>query len=499
MNNQLEKNLSSALSQMVPDDLYERIERELDTKQERNVTPMKKNSNQKSVSRKRPIRLLSAAVAACLVLAVGLWGGTYYQNNLVVDSVVDIDVNPSIELNTNRKDKVISAVPINEDAEAILDGMSLKNTDLNVAVNAIIGSMVQQGYLIPGEENSILVSVSNENAEKARTVRNLVLTDIDSSLNTNQVDAAVINQTVESTTEAEAFAKAHQITVGKAVLVLNLAAKDASLDAEELASMSLKELAALVQEKNINISDIVDYDADDSIWENLNDAMEEVDENTSNGNAAQTSGLITAAEAKEIALKEAGINADDATFVKAKQDYENGVAVYEVEFLSGGKEYEYDIDAATGAILKQEIEAEDKNDRNTNKSDNTKNTNNNDDANNTKNTNNNNDANSTKNTNNTNNADSTQAAEPKSDTAGAAAGADTNTNSGEGITKEQAQEIALKHAGLTADEVQKLEVEKDRENGTIVYEVEFEKDRTEYSYEISAEDGTILHNETEID
>lgn len=476
MNNQLEKNLSSALSQMVPDDLYERIERELEFNQERDVISMKKNINQKSVSRKRPLRLLSTAVAACLLLAVGFGSATYYHNNLAVDSIVDIDVNPSIEISTNRKDKVISAVPINEDAEAILDGMTLKNTDLKVAVNAIIGSMVQQGYLTAGGDNSILVTVQNDNAEKAQSVRNLVLTDIDSTLESNQVQAAVINQTVESSTEAETFAKNHQISLGKAVLVLNLAAKDSSLDPETLATMSLKDLAALVQEKNIDISDIVDYDADDSIWENLHEAVEEVDENQSIQSAVSSGDVITAANAKEIALKDAGVAAEQATFVKAKLDNEDGGLVYEVEFLSNNCEYEYDIDAATGEILKREIEGEKKNSGNSGNSSST----------------------GKAATNNSPSKDSTdKAATNNSSKNSADKTASTNTDSG--ITAEKAQEIALNHAGLSASEVQKLEVEKDTEHGVLIYDVEFEKGQTEYSYEISVEDGSILSYEKEVD
>lgn len=60
--------------------------------------------------------------------------------------------------------------------------------------------------------------------------------------------------------------------------------------------------------------------------------------------------LITEAKAKEIALTHAGVSASDATFVKAKLDYDDGVSEYEVEFYVASKEYDYDIDAITGAI-----------------------------------------------------------------------------------------------------------------------------------------------------
>ena len=55
-------------------------------------------------------------------------------------------------------------------------------------------------------------------------------------------------------------------------------------------------------------------------------------------------GQITLEQAKETALKHAGLKADAVTFVKAEQDYENGKLVYEVEFVTndGGKVVEYD-------------------------------------------------------------------------------------------------------------------------------------------------------------
>ena len=79
--------------------------------------------------------------------------------------MIGIDVNPSIELSVNRNEKVLQANPLNEDAETILDDMNLKNVDLDIAVNALIGSMVRNGYL-DELDNAILVTVSNENEKK---------------------------------------------------------------------------------------------------------------------------------------------------------------------------------------------------------------------------------------------------------------------------------------------------------------------------------------------
>ena len=60
------------------------------------------------------------------------------------------------------------------------------------------------------------------------------------------------------------------------------------------------------------------------------------------------------------------------------------------------------------------------------------------------------------------------------------------------LTKEEAEQIALDHAGLKADQVTYLHTEYEIDNGVPQYEVEFHHDTWEYDYEIHAETGEIL-------
>lgn len=62
----------------------------------------------------------------------------------------------------------------------------------------------------------------------------------------------------------------------------------------------------------------------------------------------------------------------------------------------------------------------------------------------------------------------------------------------EGISIEKAKEIALKKAGLSADEVFFKKESYDFDDGRWVYDIEFVKDRIEYSAEILISDGTIV-------
>lgn len=65
---------------------------------------------------------------------------------------------------------------------------------------------------------------------------------------------------------------------------------------------------------------------------------------------------ITLDKAQEIALIQANVNAADAVFADKEFDFDDGVAVFELEFTANGKEYDYDVDAVTGKVLKAQHE-----------------------------------------------------------------------------------------------------------------------------------------------
>ena len=80
---------------------------------------------------------------------------------------------------------------------------------------------------------------------------------------------------------------------------------------------------------------------------------------------------------------------------------------------------------------------------------------------------------------------------------------ETKNETGQGgetrLTGSQAVAKALEHAGLSASQVKELECELDYEDGKPVYEIEFKYGDTEYEYEISAYDGSVVSSKTEKD
>ena len=94
-----------------------------------------------------------------------------------------------------------------------------------------------------------------------------------------------------------------------------------------------------------------DYEIDAS----TNAVLESKQEQNSRpgGTAAQQPGSFIGEEAaKSAALSHAGISASDAGYVQCELDEDDGRWIYELEFRAGSVEYEYEIDASSGTVVK---------------------------------------------------------------------------------------------------------------------------------------------------
>ena len=155
-----------------------------------------------------------------------------------------------------------------------------------------------------------------------------------------------------------------------------------------------------------------------------------------------------------IALSRAGLTADEVTVTELKLEWDDGVRVYDIDFLLAGKtEYEYEIDAVTGEIREESIET-------------------------------------------------VRTAAPKTGNTGAKTGAPAGSGQKEAfnapISVEDAKTIALERAGKRADEVTFGKAKLERDDGVWSYEIEFFVPGVmEYEYEIDAETGAVLEEDVE--
>ncbi len=427
----IERKIKKAVEVATPD-VLDRVLSQCDSN--RKVMKMENN-------KKRSIFKGIIGVAAAIALvAVGAFGYSLLDNGNgaapapdidVEYAVVTLDVNPSVEIHVTADQKVMEVKALNEDGKKVLGDMNFKDADVKVAVNAIVGSMVKNGY-ISELANSVLISVDSENAEVGKSLEIGLLNEVQKLFENDKFSGAVLSQSVNSDSAVKEKAKAYGISVGKVQLINKIVASDSRYSFEQLSGLSINELNLLsASGKEISSAVVADGIASEGKY-------------------------IGRGKAKQIALNHAGVKESDIFGFDLDMDFDNGKMVYEIDFHVGNVEYEYDINALDGSVVKHEKEADDDIIHESVKPNN-------------------------------------------GDGAGNGAGNGASDGAGSYIGAEAARDAALKHAGLKLADVRELEVELDRDRGVVEYEVEFKSNGYEYDYEIDAKSGAIKHFNKEID
>jgi ABC-type ATPase involved in cell division/uncharacterized membrane protein YkoI len=241
-----------------------------------------------------------------------------------------LDVNPSIEIMSNKLNKVVELNPLNDDAKELLKHYKVDNNSLNKVIIDLADLMVLKGYISGGKDNLVMISVDDD------TVNQKVVDKLNKAiaayLQNKQIEATIFNQAIPKNQDSKETVKE---VVAKKINKL-----DDNKTYEELLKMSVKDLIEYAEERNITPQSLFDRIV------RINKKDEPKDPND----------IITVEKAKEIALELV-----DGEIVKFKLDKDVDDLKYEIEIISkaNGKKYEIEIDAYTGKVLKFEIDNDD--------------------------------------------------------------------------------------------------------------------------------------------
>lgn len=240
----------------------------------------------KRTGNKRTFRLLSS-IAACLAVVFL----STYMYAFRVDATVYLDVNPSITLEISRNEKILRADAQNPDGAIILEDMNLRRTDLNTAINAILGSMVKHGYL-SDTDNVVLLSVYSESTGRTDALRVQLSEEIDACLTALVEDGIVLDQEIEPDEILEDLAETYRFTLGKAALLRALVQTDPTLRYEDLAEMSMDELEEHFSQKGYDLEEFLDL-AEDDEEEHDEDTEEPEDVSDDNDDPPETDDWVS--------------------------------------------------------------------------------------------------------------------------------------------------------------------------------------------------------------
>lgn len=182
---------------------------------------------------------------------------------------------------------------------------------------------------------------------------------------------------------------------------------------------------------------------------------------------AVKSTLITKAEAKTVALRDAGLSEAEASALRTRLEFDDRRLQYEVDFYSNGTEYEYLIQAKNGEIIARDIDGEGNGNH------------------------------SVQDTGNQFTTDENSSVQPQKEAENQPAANKNSTAQPQEASLDEAKAAALKDAGLSESDVTLKKTELDHSHGTQVYDIEFYTSDTNYEYEIDVSNGTVLEKNIE--
>ena len=264
-------------------------------------------TRQEPLPRRRPFRPAAALALCVLALCVGLW--SYFQF-FQVYSVVDLRVNPAFAIELDRRDQVKAVNALNEDAAPILEGRSYRGWSLEATVEALLDDLWAGGYL-DGGDAQVDVAVNSKSADHGRVLREEVEALIDAKLSSltagaeEDPETAPPTDTIPVTTPPAATTPAATTPAATTPAVTTPAVPSQAPSAPPA-----------VSEPPAASGQVLSWD--------------------------QVQAIVTG-------------RLPDAVFEEIKLDEDDDRLIYEVKFWdAAGEEYEAELDACTGEILKWE-------------------------------------------------------------------------------------------------------------------------------------------------
>ena len=324
-----------------------------------------------------------AALAACLVLMIGI--GTVIPIVLGNQEAgkVTMEINPGVEYTITRKRNVKSVRFLNDDAKEVLGEASLKGESLENAISITLAIYKISGYM--ERNDTVLISFDRQLSENGK-LKEAVAEDVRRMLEKETSVHTLVYVSESDNSDDAALAKKYSISQGKAKLVSD-AAKNSNLSAEVLVKLPLDELVGLQKEIDSVVIDtkyigmlkakaIALEDAGCATRVTFTEAIL-IDEgikypyyhlvfrddytqwtysiNAINGDIIaknEATLFISLEEARAIALADAEISGSEkVVFTKEELSRNQGRPCWVLEFYTVKYQYSYKVDAKTGEII----------------------------------------------------------------------------------------------------------------------------------------------------
>lgn len=213
----------------------------------------------KSVNKRKQWGTLAACIAA-VFLSAGLMlqnvthvdvGKTELVNSaniltMATNSVVMLDVNPSIRLEVNDRGKVVSSDALNDDAQSMSDEFKFVGKDVDEAVTSAV-KVLQEHEYITNLKNSVLVTVLDADKDKADELCTELVDTINKNSGENDYSLSVLSQTMIDESKYKELAESNHISTGRVMMIQKFCSEHSDYSFEKLVQYNIQTLNQLME------------------------------------------------------------------------------------------------------------------------------------------------------------------------------------------------------------------------------------------------------------
>ena len=179
------------------------------------------------MKRKRLIQIIICFVLIILIISVVL-----LKNK--TESIITLDINPSIEINLDKNDKVINVEALNNDAKSIISD-NLKEKTLADTFEILISNLIQEGYAQKGKDLDVILYTNGKIANKD------VSEQIEFEFGKKEIHTEIV--IVENITkEDRKLAKKYNVSPAKISYVKSIIQDNENINVDDIVNKSVSEL-----------------------------------------------------------------------------------------------------------------------------------------------------------------------------------------------------------------------------------------------------------------
>lgn len=206
------------------------------------------NQNVKNLVRENSLffkRVVAVACSAVLVCGISVGAFALYKTPV---SYLSLDINPSVELGVNAFSKVVSATAYNDDGKTVLAGQDVINCEVNDAVNTLVKSAAQNGFIAQDGSTVIAITSETDNTATATKLEEGAEQGAKDAVKSEGDTAVIQKENVALARRDEAIKLG--ITPGKLNLIQKLQAFDPAITVDEYKDSKVRDIMKKYVELN---------------------------------------------------------------------------------------------------------------------------------------------------------------------------------------------------------------------------------------------------------